>query len=66
MREKYIDEAVGVWIEFGIHKSGNVDVSSEQGDIFTNVPPLVAAKLIKAQAEFRENLYRILRDVTVG
>lgn len=58
MRQKYIDETVGVWFEFGVHpESGNVDISDGNRDVFTDVPKDRATRLIALQAEFRDKLY---------
>lgn len=60
MREKYVDEAVGVWITFGRHADGTVDISDQNRDVFAGIPPAVALKVVAAQAEFRETLYALL------
>lgn len=62
MRQKYIDEAVGVFFEFGVHPDGRVDVATQDGDKFCGLPKAVAREVIDAQAEFREKLYRILEN----
>jgi hypothetical protein len=62
MREKYIDESVGVWFVFGVHKNGNVDISDGSSDIFSNINPELAEKLCGAQSDFRDKLYSILKD----
>jgi hypothetical protein len=60
MREKYVDERVGVWIVFGWHFDGSVDVSSKGQDLFTQIPLDVADRLCELQEEFREKLYALL------
>lgn len=63
MREKYVDEAVGVWFIFGEHPTnGTVDVSDGQRDVFTSIPRDVANRIIDAQAAFRDVLYQNLSN----
>ena len=57
MREKYVDEAVGIWIIFGEHRDGTVDVADQQKDVFTSLPRDKAEKLVELQEEFRQKLY---------
>ena len=57
MREKYVDEAVGVWFVFGSRPDGTVDVSDGNRDVFSGIPADAAADLTKIQREFRERLY---------
>ena len=65
MKEKYVDEAVGVFIEFGRSVEGQVDVTSSgstrTGDVevFT-LPPDAAFAVVHAQKIFRMMLYQIL------
>ncbi len=60
MRQKYVDEAVGVYIMFGTHPGGTVDVADQSRDVFTGLPADVAAKVVDLQAEFRDGLYKLL------
>jgi hypothetical protein len=60
MREKYVDEAAGVWIIFGEHRDGTVDVSDQRRDVFEGLPRDAAEKVVAAQDEFRAKLYAIL------
>lgn len=60
MNEKYIDERVGVWFEFGVHSDGRVDVSDGEGDILCSLRKDVAQKIIREQQKFRSALYEIL------
>lgn len=65
MREKYVDEAVGLWFVFGTRHGPDgevtgVDVNDGQRDVFTDLHPDVADKLVVAQEEFRKVLYDIL------
>lgn len=60
MREKYVDEAVGIFMVFGVHSDGTVDVSDTQRDVFTRLPEDAAEKVVAVQAEFRAKLYKIL------
>ena len=62
MKEKYVDEAVGIYFVLGVHGNGNVDVSDSNKDIFQNIPLDVAQKICEAQGEFREKLYSLLCD----
>lgn len=59
-REKYVDEAVGVFIEFGVGSDGTVDVHALGRDVFEGLPKDVAQKVIEAHDRFREELYVIL------
>lgn len=59
MREKYVDEVVGVWNVFG-SRDGGVDISDGNRDVFREIPLERAEKIVIAQAEFREKLYTIL------
>ena len=58
MRQKYIDEKVGVYFIFG-ESQGGVDISDGDSDIFTGVTKEQADRICKAQEEFREKLYEI-------
>jgi len=60
MREKYVDEVVGLYTVFGVHEDRSVDVSDGSRDVFTGLPLDVAEKVIAAHDEFREKLYEIL------
>lgn len=60
MREKYVDEAVGIYMVFGEYADGRVDVSDQRRDVFTALPRDVAEKVVEAQDRFREELYRLL------
>lgn len=61
MREKYIDEKVGVWFIFGEHPDGGVDITDGDKDIFTGIDYETAEKLCDLQDEFRNKLYSLLR-----
>ncbi len=60
MREKYVDDAVGIFIEFGTHPDGTVDVHALGRDVFEGLPKDVAQKVCEAHDRFREELYVIL------
>ena len=60
MREKYVDERVGVWMVFGTHPDGRVDVCNADRDLFEHMDPKVAEKLVEAQERFRKELYKLL------
>lgn len=60
MREKYIDEKVGVWFIFGTHPDGTVDINDGQKDIFEKLPKDVAEKLCDWQASFRIRVYQLI------
>ena len=62
MREKYIDEAVGLYFIFGKHSANSVDVSDGTKDVFINIPEITAHRIVQAQEEFREKLYKIMED----
>lgn len=59
MREKYVDERVGLWFIFGEGPNG-VDVSDGQQDVFTQLPKPIAEAICIAQEQFRHKLYAIL------
>lgn len=48
MREKYLEERFGLYFEFGVHPSGNVDVATtrDHTDVVCGVSPEEAATLI--------------------
>lgn len=61
MREKYVDERVGIWFIFGTNPdTGEADVSDQNKDIFESLPEVVAVRVVEAQEKFREELYSIL------
>lgn len=60
MREKYVDEAVGVFMIFGVRADGSVDVNDGYCDIFEGLPHEAAQRVVAAQEEFRIKLYDIL------
>lgn len=57
MKQKYIDELVGVWFIFGEHADGCVDISDGTRDVFEHIPRDHAERLCVIQADFRERLY---------
>lgn len=59
MREKYVDEAVGIFTIFGV-RVGAVDVSDGARDVFYGLPRDVAEQVVAAQEEFRDKLYKLL------
>lgn len=61
-REKYIDEAVGIWFILSENSDGTVSVCDGDRDIAIQVPRELAEKLCSMQREFRENLYAVLRS----
>ena len=60
VREKYVDEAVGVWVVFGTRGDGTVDIGDGHEDVFRGIPESVAEDLCALQAEFRHQLYKAL------
>jgi hypothetical protein len=62
MLEKYVDEAVGVWIIFGEGADDMVDVADQTRDVFAGLPRDVAEKVVELQSEFRDKLYALLCD----
>lgn len=63
MREKYVDEKVGVWCIFGHDPKDHnlVDVNDGTNDVFSRVPKALAEKLVEAQRKFRMELYELMR-----
>ena len=60
MKQKYVDEAVGVYFPFGMHTNRTVDVSDGQRDVFESLPQEAAEAVCAAQSEFRHRLYQVL------
>lgn len=59
-RDKYVDEAVGIWFIFGEHQNGTVDVSDGTQDVARNVSRETAEKLCQIQKEFRHRIYALV------
>lgn len=53
MREKYIDEILGIWTIFGTHSDGTVDIADQNKDIFTNLDRATAEYLIDLHDKFK-------------
>lgn len=62
MREKYIDEAVGLYFIYGEYPDGTVDISNGRDDVFKAIPRDLAEMIVSSQATFREELYYILKE----
>jgi hypothetical protein len=61
MLEKYVDEAVGIWMIWGTSLDGKYhDVADQNKDLFTCLPVAEANAVVQLQQEFREKLYKIL------
>ncbi len=61
MREKCVDEAVGIWCILGEYQDGNVNVTDGTNDIFSGgIPKAVAEELVRVQEAFRTRLYDLL------
>jgi len=60
MKQKYVDEKVGIWFVFGQYYGGCVDVADGQRDVFEHIPKEAAEAIVEIQKEFREKLYKIL------
>jgi hypothetical protein len=60
MREKYVDEAAGIWMIFGEHPDGTVDVNDGNRDVFVGIPKEAAEKIVEAHYLFMKDLYEIL------
>lgn len=65
MREKYVDEAVGIWLVLDSVQVGKTYITSVglplDRDIFpTPIPKDRAEKVVILQEEFRQNLYKLL------
>lgn len=59
-RPKSVDFACGGnWFVFGVHPNGNVDVSCADGDVFTDMPPAMAEKVIALRDTFLAGLYEV-------
>jgi len=60
-REKYIDEKMGGnWFIFGNRPDGSVDIANSLGDVLDGVPIEKAQRVIAAQAELMNTIYREL------
>jgi len=64
MREKYVDEKIGIWFKFGQNADNTkVDVvSSTSGDLFTAISKEDADKLVAIQEAFRLEVYKITNN----
>ena len=62
MREKYIDERVGIWFIFGESPYG-VDINDGNRDVFEGVTREVADQLCTAQERFQQELYSIMKGL---
>jgi putative transposase len=60
MREKYVDEKIGIYMIWGTRPDGTVDVADQRGDIFDGVPKDIAEKIIAAHDLFRHTVYDLL------
>ena len=60
MREKYVDEAIGIYCVFSTHADGTVDVSDGNRDVFNGLPRDVADKVVAAHDAFSKELYKLL------
>lgn len=61
LREKSLEEITGGhWFVFGEHPDGTVDVSEANRDVFTNLKPGVAQRVIAARSLFLRQLYWLL------
>lgn len=63
MRQKIVDERVGVWKVFGEHPDGTVDVTDNDHDVFVSMPRELADRVIAAHDLFRDHLYEILSNM---
>ena len=63
MREKYIDEKIGVYFIFGFSADNLslVDINNGIEDVFTSIPIEQAEKICIAHDEFRNKVYEILK-----
>ncbi len=61
MREKYVDESIGVWFIFGKHPDGTVDINDGNRDVpaFTGIQREAAQLLCEAHDRFRKEVYKI-------
>ena len=62
MKEKYIDEKVGIYFFGHLPKGGTVVIHDGDRDLFWGLPEDLAEKIVDAQQRFREELYDILED----
>ena len=62
MRQKYVDEAVGIFHVFGVYFDKTVDVNDGNRDVFEGLPVEIANRVVDAQAAYRQELYSILCD----
>lgn len=60
--QKYIDIACPPLFVFGSHDGGvTVDISDINQDVFTHVPRDIAVKIIEANSEYMNKLYKLLK-----
>jgi len=63
MKEKHIDEKVGMYFIFGqLPKDGTVVIHDGDRDVFWGLPEDLAEEIVDAQQRFREELYEILKN----
>lgn len=61
MKQKYVDEAVGVWSSWGTSgPKGTADINDGRKDVFTALPDEAVSLAVSAQSEFRQRLYEIM------
>jgi len=60
MREKYVDEKIGIYMIFGARPDGTVDVANQYGDVLEGLPRDVAEKIVEAHDIFRHTVYDLL------
>ncbi len=60
MKEKYVDEAFGIYQVFGYNSDGSVDICSNGATLMEYMNPLIAEKVVELHHEFREKLYKLL------
>ena len=61
MKDKYVEEDFPLYMEFGIHADGRVDIETTNGDPVATVSKAEAATIIKHRAEVVQRLCDMAR-----
>lgn len=59
-REKYVDEAFGLWFIMGEYPDGDVEIADIDQTIITKISREKAEQVMAARYEFMDKMYRIL------
>lgn len=60
LREKYFDEQFPFYFVFGNYQNGNVDLTDGQRDVYENITPELATKIMHERNSMVSGLYKLL------